>query len=273
MRPFVSRVRKWLPPVITQKIDRCSANKVRFEGNYTSWQVAESDSQGYDAKEILSRVLTASIKVKNGEAAYERDSITFEEGYVWPLLSGLMWAAARDCGKLNVLDYGGALGSSFFQNKKFLDTIPNMKWNIVEQAHYVEAGQEHIQSQHLSFYKTINECLKENQPNVILLSSVLQYIEAPYDLLEELSAVGAGCMVIDRSPFSSSGQDHLLVQKVPPAIYRASYPMWVFSLPKFVQATNASWNLLSQHTCPEGDATAESGLNFSFQGLLYEAKK
>ena len=36
-------------------------------------------SSGYDSQLILDKVLTSTLKVKNGEAAYERDSVLFDE--------------------------------------------------------------------------------------------------------------------------------------------------------------------------------------------------
>mgnify|MGYP001500873774 CR=1 FL=1 len=48
--------------------------------------------------------------VKNGEAVYERDLVLFDYiEFYWPVLSGVMWVAARNNGRLNVLDYGGSL--------------------------------------------------------------------------------------------------------------------------------------------------------------------
>ena len=263
----------WLPPVIANHINRHISGRVRFEGDFASWKEAVSASQGYDSEAILAKVLAATLKVKNGEAAYERDSVTFEKiDYSWPLLSALMWGAARSGGELNVLDFGGALGSSYFQNRQYLKALPNVSWSVVEQAHFVQAGRQYIQGQKLRFYQSIDDCLAENRPNVILLSSALQYIDTPFDLLSELSSTGAACLVVDRTPFSNSDEDRLLIQKVPPNIYSASYPMWAFSQSKFLSFTELGWNKVSQHSCPEGLVNSRDGFDFSFQGMLFEAK-
>jgi mono/diheme cytochrome c family protein len=49
--------------------------------------------------------VTAGVKkVLAGEAAFERDSVCFEEPeYRWPLLASLMWIAARSNGELSVV--------------------------------------------------------------------------------------------------------------------------------------------------------------------------
>jgi putative methyltransferase (TIGR04325 family) len=71
-------------------------------------------STGYDSEIILEKTRDALLKVKNGEAAYERDSVLFDEiQYAWPLLTSLMWVAAQAKGILNVLDFGGSLGTTY----------------------------------------------------------------------------------------------------------------------------------------------------------------
>jgi len=65
-------------------------------GNYSTWEEAVAASTGYDAKQILEKTKNALLKVKKGEAVYERDSILFNcIHYAYPLLAGLMWGAAR----------------------------------------------------------------------------------------------------------------------------------------------------------------------------------
>lgn len=125
---------------------------IRFEGNYSTWEAAAAQCTGYDAAPILAKVLDATLRVKRGEAAYERDSVLFDEiEYTSPVTEALMWAAAQSGGRLDVLDFGGALGSSYFQNRAFLADLPQVRWSVVEQAHYVEAGREHIQDETLRF--------------------------------------------------------------------------------------------------------------------------
>lgn len=264
----------WLPPAVVRWIRQVRGGGIRFEGDFATWEEASIRCTGYDAEEILEKVLTATLKVKRGEAVFERDSVLFDEiEYSWPVLAGLMWVAARNGGRLNVLDFGGALGSSYFQNRKFLQTLPDVSWNVVEQAHYVEAGQAHIQDEQLRFYKTIEDCLTENQPNVVLLSSVLQYLESPTVLIGELNQIGSLPLIIDRTPFSLHRKDKLVVQKVPATIYCASYPMWIFSLSKFERLLSENWRMVASNLSPEGDVLTTSGFNFSFQGMFWEPNR
>lgn len=272
MNALKALARDWLPPVLGRCLRQVRIGGIRFEGDFSTWEEARVHCTGYDAQEILAKVLAATLKVKRGEAVFERDSVLFDQSeYAWPVLSGLMWAAARDGGRLNVLDFGGALGSSYFQNRKLLQTLPDVCWNVVEQAHYVDAGRIHIQEEKLRFHKTIEECLIDNQPNVVLLSSVLQYLESPIDIIKRLSGTGATYLIIDRTPFSSHDHNRLMIQHVPSNIYKASYPMWVFSLPMFMQQVlDGDWRLSASIPSPEGLVRSANGFEFSFQGMLLE---
>ena len=264
----------WLPPAVVRWLRQKRKVGIFFEGDYATWDEAASHCTGYDAKSILAKVLEATIKVKRGEVAFERDSVLFKEiEYSWPVLAGLMWAAARNGGQLNVLDFGGALGSSYFQNRKFLQTLPEVRWNVVEQAHYVEAGQINIQDEQLKFYETIEDCLIENKPNVILLSSVLQYLESPTEIVKKLSTAGAVCLIVDRTPFSAHHKNKILVQRVPSSIYAASYPMWIFSHQKFKNMLEADWNLVASNLSPEAFVQTTDKFKFSFQGMLLETRR
>ena len=111
MNPIKAKTKDWLPPVLHNYLNRFfgSENNTCFEGSYNTWQEADAHCNGYDNMDILEKVLTATLKVKNGEAVYERDSVIFDQiEYSWPVLTGLMCAAAQNSGCLKVLDFGGS---------------------------------------------------------------------------------------------------------------------------------------------------------------------
>lgn len=265
-------IRDCLPPLATRWLQQLRSGGIRFAGNYQNWGEASQHATGYDTDAILSRVLDATLKVKRGEAAYERDSVVFDQiEYIWPVLSGLMWAAARNQGRLNVLDFGGALGSTYFQHRRFLEGIADVRWNVVEQAHYVERGNALIAEGPLRFYSDIAACLAEQAPNVVLLSSVLQYLPDPLGILDKLGRVGAAVMLIDRTPLARLPENQLLVQHVPASIYPASYPMWVFSDSQLLAHLAQHWRVVSRYEGADGQVRSREGLSFKFEGLLLEA--
>jgi putative methyltransferase (TIGR04325 family) len=239
-------IKQLTPPLLIQAATRLRGDSQSggygLSGDYHSWGDAMAASTGYDSDLILEKTRLAVVAVKNGDAAYERDSVLFAEiEYAWSLLAGLMWVAARCSGTLNVLDFGGSLGSTYFQNRVFLSALPGVRWNIVEQPRHVQVGKACFEDDHLRFYDDIEACLVETQPNVVLFSSVLQYLERPYAVLDQVLALPCEHVIIDRTPFWAGTEDRLCVQTVHPDIYAASYPSWVFSRERFHSHLQEEW--------------------------------
>ena len=260
--------REILPPVVARALRRQDTG-LRFVDGYRTWEEARAASGGYDAPSILEKVKEASLRVKRGEAVYERDAILFDRiEYSWPVVAGLMWAAARAGGKLRVLDIGGSLGSSYRRHRKFLADL-GVSWNVVEQPGFVAVGRESFEDATLSFFGSVEEALAAGNPSVILFESSLQYLKDPYALLEQLARVPHGLLVVDRTPFSEHETDRLCVQHVPPAIYAASYPAHVFSRGRFERWIAArGWSIVESFDAVPGAATTSSGLAFAFGGYL-----
>jgi putative methyltransferase (TIGR04325 family) len=238
------KIKDLLPPFLYDQLRQSSLRRYGWFGDYPNWEAAQAASVGYDSNLIIQKVLDSTLKVKNGEYPYERDSVLFDHiVYDWPLLAGLMWVAARNKGELNVLDYGGSLGSTYWQNRKFIQTLPRLTWNIIEQLQYVEMGRKHFQDDTLKFYNDLESCLQVTRPNLILISSVINYIKDPYSLLRLLCELKIPHMIIERIPFIERGTDRLTVQKVPPKIYTASYPAWFFDKTKFLSFIGESYDV------------------------------
>ena len=71
----------------------------------------------YDKWEDVEKVKASILKVKNGEAVYERDSVLFDEiHYSQPLLSAFDKSIIDN--RLHIVDFGGSLVSSYFKNRK-----------------------------------------------------------------------------------------------------------------------------------------------------------
>ncbi len=225
-----------------------TAHSYGFFGNYSSWDEAYKECTGYDSYNILEKTKNALLKVKRGEAVYERDSVLFNKiQYSWPLLVGLLSAASENNNRLSVLDLGGSLGSSYFQNREMLSGLDLLKWSIVEQPHYVACGKKYFQSNELAFYDDLNTCILQEQPNILLASCVLQYMENPHVILSQIIESGVKWIIIDRTPFLlDDKKDLLTVQRVHPDIYNASYPAWFFNRKIFLQFFKGKYDLIGE---------------------------
>lgn len=212
-----------------------AADHIWFRGNFATWDEARRASTGYDAPSILEKVRQATLKVVAGEAACERDSVTFDRiEYSLPLLVCLLYVASRSDNRLDVVDFGGSLGSSYWQNRGFLSHLRQLRWTVVEQPHFVRVGLEQIANDVLGFRNSVRDCLVTHTPDLLLLSSVIQYLDDPYSRLTTLLDHGFPFVVLDRTAFFVEDVPaRLTIEDVHPAIYTASYPAWFLNLSEF----------------------------------------
>lgn len=266
----LSLLKGLLPPLILGWAIRSRINPWNWWlKEYSTWELALSDSSGYNDHKILEKVTTALIQVKSGKAAYERDSVLFPAiEYSWPLLACLMYVAAKNGGRINLVDFGGSLGSSFFQNQSFLKGFTDLKWHVVEQYHFVQRGREQFQDKNLRFNQTIAEALLENSAiNVILLGSVLQYLADPRIVFEEIFRFKIKHVIVDRTSFVASTVDVITVQKVPEWIYSASYPCRFFAIEPFVDLFVANgYRLIESFAANDGILDE----NHFWRGMIFE---
>lgn len=243
-----------------------------FFGNYDSWQAASEECSGYDSNLILEKCKQALLQVRDGKAVAERDSVLLDEKvYSWPVLTAFFKASA-ELGDLHVLDFGGSLGSSYYQNIGMIQDVLK-SWSIVEQNNFVVCGKENFQNDRLKFFETTDAVLKSIKPNMLLLSSVLPYIENPRSLIESFLSYNFPYIVVDRTYFLLEGADRITKQVVPPWIYDASYPAWFFNQEKFIQLFLGKYELVADFDSYLNAAQyLESGEKAYERGMIFKLK-
>lgn len=126
-----------------------------YSGNFSSWREARALTSGYDSDVIINKVRQSALKVKKAEAVYERDSVIFDTIQMsWPVLAGLLWVASLRDNEMVVLDYGGSLGTSYFQNISFLKHLKKLEWHIIEQPKLSEIGKKNSRMIIFAFGRT-----------------------------------------------------------------------------------------------------------------------
>lgn len=261
----------WVPPHLRRLLRGGPADgAVRYSGNFASWSEARRHSQGYDAPAILERVKQATLKVARGEAAYERDSVVFDRvEYSYPLLAGLLRAALRNGGRLNVLDVGGSLGSTFFQCRQVLEPAVTV-WSVVEQPLFAACGRAHFETEQLRFFDDLETALRAKKHDIAVLSSVLPYVENPHALLETI-AENVPAVVVDRTPVWSGLPDRITVQHVPASIYgfATSYPAWVLNRESLLEHLSPRFAAVFEFEALAGPITVD-GTPAQDTGWLFE---
>jgi|GEM_PF-455643 len=243
-------------------------NAIGYFGDYSSWEEALSESDGYGAPIVFDRTRAALLQVKNGTAVHERDSVLFPKvEHNFALLAGLLQAV--DNGELSVLDFGGSLGSSYFQCRPFLASLKSVRWSIVEQPAYVECGRREFADERLRFYRTVEECLENESPQVLLLSGVIHCLADPYGFLAGVLTHRFSTVIVDRTAFLSRGVDRLTVERVPEWIYPASYPSWFLSEERFLAHFHEGYELVSDF--PALDTNQPEGESGYYKGYIFRA--
>jgi putative methyltransferase (TIGR04325 family) len=217
-----------LPPVLLLPYRRAKPFSTH-RGNFSHWSDAVAAADGYDTPAILDKQRNAARKVRDGAAIYERDSVLFGRiEYSFPMLAALLLVSGLNRGNLTVLDFGGALGSSYYQNRGLLKHVA-LRWHIVDQPQFVKAGKAEFENASLKFFPSIDEAWAAGPPDLVLLSSVLQYLEEPFEFLADIVARGPRFILVDRTPVLVEGQERIVVETGRPDIYTNSYPCRLFA--------------------------------------------
>ncbi|WP_305862904.1 methyltransferase, TIGR04325 family [Helicobacter cholecystus] len=229
-----------IPPIILQILNFTTRRSIQWSGDYKSFDEAQAQSKGYDPDIYLSKLIDAVKIVKDDESKCERDSILFDKIiYPYPLLSNLFSLSTYFQAKsLYILDFGGSMGSIYFQNRKFLHTLPHFTWNILEQDKIIQAGKKYFQTQELLFHSSFSEAANHIKPldtKILILSSVMQYVKTPYKILQSLiDRFNFDAIIVDRTPFNINSSHRITIQKVPQKIYQTQYPCHLFSKEEFI---------------------------------------
>ncbi len=226
---FLKRIiKQLLPPALINLLLRLGFGGNKFQHGFSSFEEARKKSSGYDQGAILESIRAASAEVRDGKAAYERDGVTFDEiQYSWPLLSCLL-ATPAEGGRLRVLDFGGALGSSYRQTEAFLKKSGlTLDWVVLEQEELARIGQLEFANSELSFTSDFNN-LDSGNFDVVLFASSICYIPNPEEIFRKTIELGPKRIIFDRTPEAPGDSKLYGIQQVGKSIYRASYPIISF---------------------------------------------
>ncbi len=278
---FRKILRLLTPPVVysvikllsrfANKVDAKAASGTRFiEFPPTVWtDLARQADGGYSAEAVLQAVVTAAREVKAGRGAYERDGVVFDKvQYYWPVLTGILLAAAKLRGGLHIVDFGGSLGTAYFQNQRFLDLLSDVSWVVVEQPGFVAVGATEFATDRLRFAVSLEAAAARRQVDVILCSGVLQYVQESHELLRQFAQTAAEFMILDRVLIHDGDSDLLTLQIVPDWIYTAAYPCWVFSRSELLTQLAESWVVVEEIPALETRAVTESGRAIYWTGFV-----
>ena len=223
---MISSFAEWiLPPKIKTFIRGCFSFVVGFT-KVDSWETAERKSVGYESVDVLSPLLQGTTETRVNLA--DSTSVTSRYQQVaTAMFFCLSENRLRGEKPLRVLDFGGGGGDYFYQFQKF---VPNIifDWTVVETPALAEAMQQKHggDSKKIRWVDSIE--MTEDKYELVLCSSVLQYLEKPFEILEAL-VKKSEFVIINRIPLTNSSRNFVALQRVLTKKKRGSYPAHFFS--------------------------------------------
>lgn len=226
----------------------------------------------YGHPEILARVEAATRAVLQGQAVAERDGRALQVlPAPGPALPALLLASRQPLFK--IIDFGGGLASHWLAWRPWLQ-VNQHQWHIVEQPSFVEAGQRLFHRHSVvAFHSHLDAALGAcPEPDAILASSVLPYLEDPHRSFSEFLSARPRWIIVDRTPFLDTGTDHLSLQINPRRNGGRRYPCWLFALNAFRdEAAIAGYESVLEWPGSDGVHRAD-GRRVSYRGFALRRK-
>ncbi len=207
--------------------------------SFDNWDDAYKASlkfgEAYESENIIEKVIEATEAVRNGDAVYEQDGVLYyEDAHVYEFLAALFYVFSRK-EKINICDFGGALGSTYFRYRKFFPK-DRINWNIIEQKAFVDYGKRYIPE--IKFHYSVQEQIHDSgKIDVVLFLSVLPYLDNPDGILTDVFEKKPEYILVDETVFnvSEEEEEHIVLQYVPAEHYKAVYPSHIFNRGKFIR--------------------------------------
>ncbi len=120
-------------------------HKLIIWGDYTCWDEANRECKGYDDEVIIKKVIeSVQKKYCMVKLFWERDGYLFyKEKNIYPICATILKCAIQNRNQgVRILDIGGSLGSTYFQNKNYLTDVKNLEYIIAEQKTFYRLWEE-----------------------------------------------------------------------------------------------------------------------------------
>jgi putative methyltransferase (TIGR04325 family) len=210
-------------------------------------------ADGWDSPSITNKTLDSALRVRDGLAAFEQDGVVRPRIlYSTTVLTFISLVLSLRPGHLDVIEFGGGLGTGYFQNRKILSNLTGVQisWNIVERPDLASLGSQYFEKPDLRFFSDIETAVAalNAAPEFFLFSGSLQCIAEPLSLLEQIIKLGVRVVAFDRLLVAPTREHAVFIQHPDPKIYyAATYPAWCFSKDLFISDLIAKGFTLIEH--------------------------
>ena len=206
-----------------------------FKGPFETWEDAKRAADGWDCPATVQKTLDISRKVRDGIVEFQQDGHVFETvQYSNTILAFLALAISlQKTSRLDIIDFGGALGVNYYQNRKVLNNLVSVPytWNLIDMQSYVAIGKKEFADRNLNFYSDLDELAKAfpSFPECLLFSGSMQYLREPFSIVDEAIARGVKLIALDRMLVSPIYKNKIFLQQTGPYSYEgATFPVRFF---------------------------------------------
>lgn len=245
-------------------------NSSMWSGSYPDWEAAAQACRKTSLEGQRLAYERALGEVLDGRALFERDSLLqHQPATCWPLMLALRDLQARGTPQPTVLDYGGGLGSVYFQHRPWWTSDRPVTWNVVELPEIAATGRRLVQDPQLQFFDSLDEAVRHRPPDLIVAAGIVSMVPRPEALLHALAALGAQWVFVDRVPVSQRQGQHLITrQVVPRSIYESESQFWFFDECRFLQILSSHWEIVGQSLSDCDDPVWVEGYHYQWRGYL-----
>ena len=176
--------------------------RLNLKGNYKNYYEALKHSNGYQESLILNKVRNAIIRILEGEDVWERDGSIFPNPKPRQEIIKIIEQLSNK--KLSIIDFGGGLGTLFINNRELFKSVE--KYCIIEQENFVEVGNDISRKYNLpiKFLESLRNV--DFNPDLIIFSSVLQYIPNLEEVLIQTYKLDPEVILIDRTCYTNNSK-------------------------------------------------------------------
>ncbi len=113
---------------------------------------------------------------------------------------------------ITVLDFGGACGAHYYEVKNIFPETVLVNWLVIETESMIRSAiARGIANNELSFKSEVRDITVP--VDFIYSSSSLQYVQAPYEMLDKLIALRAKMILFNRMMFNRNNEDIITIQR------------------------------------------------------------
>jgi putative methyltransferase (TIGR04325 family) len=222
----------WFIPSKAKNLSRALLSRLIGFTRVDSWNTALAKSIGYESSSVVGPVIEAARQLRN-----DCQEAALATSRYHQVASGMLCCIAQYDLKKNqpirVLDFGGGSADYFFQFEKFVPHI-SFEWTVLETPALAEAMQRDLGHDHANL-RWVDSFEKTSESyDVVLCSSVLQYVEKPFEVLDQL-VKKSQFLILNRLPLVDTAEHFVAVQRIVTKRKRGSYPAHFFSESKFMQ--------------------------------------